>query len=140
MVWFSPLRNPFSRLRMRCLSRECACLSGSDGQAGLQQDPPGAAVFLAALPRFAKPAPPTPMADIVRELDSDFNGLPSKLMGVVNKPGSACKVRQSLEKTVSHSTLQPPWTSFPHCCGGALRKWAYLAAGVIDPHPMCCPE
>jgi hypothetical protein len=69
------------------------CLSGDAGQVE-QQDPPGAAIFLAALPSFAKPAPPTPMANVVRELDQEFRGLPSKLMAAVNKPGSACKARQ----------------------------------------------
>lgn len=58
---------------------------------------PGAAAFLEALPKFATPAPPTPMADIVAEMDADYQGLPTKLMAAVNKPGSPCKARARMQ-------------------------------------------
>ena len=72
---------------------------------------PGAAAFLEALPGFAKPAPPTPMADIMAGMDADFHDIPTKLMSAVNKPGSPCKARADMQRMMHLACVSP------HACG-----------------------
>ena len=103
-------------------------------------DCPGAATFLEALPKFANPLPPTPMADIVAELDADYYGLVTKLMSAVNKTGSPCKVR-------THACMHASGICMPirmhapllFLCPslGLLADWQKSITGLLHIYDAC---